>query len=153
MSRYLRDETLDDPKTYPGEAVPGGMESREMDISSDDPYDAAFTGGNPDVAYSIRRDIIKTHLAEADFSDANLSGVSLYAALLSKAVLIKADLSAADLRRAALFGAHISEADLSATKLRRASLFAADLTHSDLRGADSQLGRSALVESKVGYSC
>jgi uncharacterized protein YjbI with pentapeptide repeats len=127
---------LDRSTACPGEVVPAEMESTSMNLGSDDLDGTGPVDDDPRTRYSIERAFINTHLAEVDFSEANLSGASLYGALLIKTVLIKANLSAADLRRAALLGAYMSEADLSAAKLRRASLFGADLSHSDLTGAD-----------------
>ncbi|MFI7635954.1 pentapeptide repeat-containing protein [Nonomuraea sp. NPDC049400] len=75
-------------------------------------------------------------LTRADLRGADLSGANLASTDLSGADLHRADLDGADLAYAILFMANLSEADLNGADLRGVDLFEADLRRADLRKAD-----------------
>ncbi|MEG4035261.1 pentapeptide repeat-containing protein [Microcoleus sp. S36b_A4] len=92
-------------------------------------------------------DLSGVDLRDADLSRANLSGADLTYADLSGANLTHADLSRADLSGANLIFAKLSGANLSGVNLGRAKLSGADLSRADLRGAklrDADLRRANL---------
>jgi uncharacterized protein YjbI with pentapeptide repeats len=88
--------------------------------------DAGLSGAN------LRR----AGLSGANLRRANLSGANLSGANLSDADLSGADLRRADLSDANLSGANLSDADLSGADLRRADLSDAGLSGANLRRAD-----------------
>jgi hypothetical protein len=88
---------------------------------------------------SVRPDLTKANLQEANLSganlqEANLRGADLWRADLCEANLWRADLRRADLSEADLGGANLCEATLRRTDLRWALLADADLKDADLTG-------------------
>ncbi|MEQ4720642.1 pentapeptide repeat-containing protein [Nonomuraea sp. B19D2] len=75
-------------------------------------------------------------LTRADLRGADLSGANLASTDLSGADLHRAYLDGADLAHAVLFMANLSESDLNGADLRGVDLFEADLRRADLRKAD-----------------
>ncbi|MGN9844588.1 pentapeptide repeat-containing protein [Nonomuraea sp. H19] len=75
-------------------------------------------------------------LSRADLRGAHLSGANLAHTDLSGTDLHRAYLDSADLRHAVLFMANLSEADLNGADLRGVDLFEADLRRADLSWAD-----------------
>ena len=83
----------------------------------------------------MRHGLEKAVQADADLSDANLSGADLSGADLSNANLSGANLSRANLSDANLSGAYLSRANLSGAYLSRANLSDANLSDADLSNA------------------
>ena len=81
-------------------------------------------------------DLRGLNLRCADLTRANLSGANLSGANLRCAVLIEADLTGVNLYKADLYKADLYKADLTGANLRKAYLYGAYLYGADLSGAD-----------------
>jgi hypothetical protein len=79
---------------------------------------------------------VKPDLSRAYLFEANLAGVNLSGANLSRACLIGANLTGADLSGADLQGAYASSAKLSQASLYQANLVGADLSQANLNHAN-----------------
>lgn len=106
--------------------IVGGEEIRE----AEDKW-ALISSIRADTPNSMRRD-----LAKKDLSDANLQSVYLVGANLSKADLSCVDLSGAQLSRANLCNADLTDADLTGANLNDAKLQGANLRDATLDKSD-----------------
>ena len=85
---------------------------------------------------SMRANLSRTNLSDADLRYANLSRTNLTGANLSDADLRYANLGGANLRYANLSRANLIDANLGGARLRHANLGDANLGNADLRDAD-----------------
>lgn len=86
----------------------------------------------------IGADLSKSDLREANLQKANLSGANLQGAILEDADLRQANLEGTNLGGAALSGASFRDANLKDCQFQGANLVQTDLSFADLRGANLQ---------------